>query len=573
MINANKEKIQSFFQGDLQYEIPFFQRAYVWKEENWEIFWDHLQTELESYKNNIKSEHFIGTIITKRKEERRLGDNVVELIDGQQRLTTISLLLKAISDTSDGELEGLKNNINSLLYRTDNANNKYLRIIPCRLDKDNYEMIMNSPATLNNKQESQIILAYKYFVEKIKNYSDGERDILYNILLNRLPVISMLLDSNDDEQEIFDTINSLGVRLTIGELLKNYIFKEESLKDLYGDYWQKVFELDEEQVKFWLTERTSGRVKRDNMELLLYCFLIIETRKEVRLENLLKEYKSYLNNKTTEEKKAILKRLKDMAETYFLWPQKNDINEIAFQEEEKRFFHVLENLEITTIFPLVLYLYKRIENDSERLKAFKILESYVTLRLICKLSTKNYNNLFIQIIRALDKIQEVTVNDIKAILKNYDDDTNRIPSKHEIIGAFKNSKLSNKQANEILFIIALKDIDTNFNDIKKLSANSYSVEHMMPKKWEENWNSVQLDDLQRYHRNQKLLTLGNLTLITRNLNSKLKNDAWENKKKTLKEYSSLKITTDYLSFDEWNENRIEQRAEDLAQKAIDIWKI
>ena len=90
MINANKEKLQSFFQGMLQYEIPFFQRPYVWSDENWSVFWEHLQMEVEAHEKGENSEHFIGTIITKQKESRNLSENVVELIDGQQRLTTPS---------------------------------------------------------------------------------------------------------------------------------------------------------------------------------------------------------------------------------------------------------------------------------------------------------------------------------------------------------------------------------------------------------------------------------------------------------------------------------------------------
>jgi hypothetical protein len=132
--------------------------------------------------------------------------------------------------------------------------------------------------------------------------------------------------------------------------------------------------------------------------------------------------------------------------------------------------------------------------------------------------------------------------------------------------------LSNKQAGELLFIIALKDMDSEYSDSKTLSSKSFSVEHMMPKKWEENWAEPDFDELAKYKRKQKLLTLGNLTLITKNLNSKLRNQAWGDKKKTLKEYSSLKMTTAFLDKEAWNESTIEERANLLATKAIDIWK-
>lgn len=579
MINANKEKLQSFYQGSLQYEIPFFQRAYVWSEENWLIFWEHLLSELKAYEKGDNSEHFIGTIITKQKESRNLSENVVELIDGQQRLTTISIFLKALADTVSGELPNLKNSLENLLWFEDSYGKRHYRMRHSRIDAPNFSKVMEAPETIVKEDSSSILQAYSYFLEKLTDVNDQKREMLKQVLLHKIPVISMLLDKEDDEQEIFDTINSLGVRLTIGELLKNYMFKEPSLVELYDSKWLAVFENDEEQVDYWSTERSSGRVKRDNMELLLYCFLIIETKKEIRLDRLFKEYKLYLKDKTVEEKKDFLLRLSNLATIYSKMPQEKELVEIKFSDSEKRFFHLLENLEITTIFPLVLYLYKNITDQQELLKAFALLESFLALRQICKFTTKNYNNLFIQIIRALEKPidkEDTTSVDISSahlreILASFTEFGNRFPTKLEIKEAFKGSVLSNKQAGELLFIIALKDLDSEYSDSKTLSSKSFSVEHMMPKKWEENWGEPDFDDLAKYKRKQKLLTLGNLTLITKNLNSKLRNQAWDDKKKTLKEYSSLKMTTAFLDKEQWNEDTIEERANLLATKAIDIW--
>lgn len=580
MINANKAKLQSFYQGNLQYEIPFFQRAYVWSEENWTIFWEHLTSELEAYERGENSEHFIGTIITKQKESRNLSENVVELIDGQQRLTTISIFLKALSDTVTGDLPNLKRSLEGLLWFEDSYGKRHYRMRHSRIDAPNFIRVMESPETASEDETSSIIQAYLYFQEKLRDHTDQSRDMLKQVLLHKIPVISMLLDKDDDEQEIFDTINSLGVRLTIGELLKNYLFKEDSLVALYESKWLAVFENDEEQVEYWGTERSSGRVKRDNMELLLYCFLIIETKKEIRLERLFKEYKAYLKDKTADEKKEFLLRLSDLATIYSKIPQEKELIEIKYSDQEKRFFHLLENLEITTIFPLVLYLRKNIADKQDLLKSFSLLESFLALRQICKFTTKNYNNLFIQIIRTLDKpvdkddptARDISSSHLREILSGFSEFGNRFPTELEVVEAFNTSVLSNKQAGEILFLIALKDIDSEYSDSKSLSSKSFSVEHMMPKKWEENWGDPDLDELDKYKRKQKLLTLGNLTLITKNLNSKLRNQAWSDKKKTLKEYSSLKMTTAFLDKDDWNESTIEERAAMLANKAVEIWK-
>lgn len=582
MINANKEIIQSFFQGNLQYEIPFFQRAYVWNEENWDIFWEHLLTEHKAYLNDESSEHFIGTIITKQKENKSLSKNVVELIDGQQRLTTISVFIKALADTTQGVLPNLRNSLESLLWFEDSYSNRHYRMKHSRIDEPSYTkmMIVKSAEDINECENSAIIKAYKYFINNLKDYSDEEREELKQVLLNKMPVISMLLDKDDDEQEIFDTINSLGVRLTIGELLKNYMFKEPELIELYDSKWMEIFENDEEQVQFWSTVRSSGRVKRDNMELLLYCFLIIETKKEIRLESLFKEYKRYLKDKSVDDKIAFLLRLSELATIYSQMPQKTELVEIKFSDSVKRFFHLLESLEITTILPLVLYLYKNINDEKDLKRSFYFLESYIALRQICKLTTKNYNNLFIQIIRTLDrpKVKEdPTSVDISSahlleILKSFSDMGNKIPGLNEVNEAFHTNVLTNKQAGAILYLIALKDIDSEYSDSKTLSFESFSVEHIMPKKWEQNWNEDNLNALAKFERNKKLLTLGNLTLITKNLNSKLRNQKWNDKRITLREYSSLKITTNFLDKEEWDENTIEERANLLYEKALKIWK-
>lgn len=576
MINANKQKLQDFFQGNLQFEIPFFQRAYVWSEDNWNIFWDNLVGEVEAYENGVQSEHFIGTIITKQKENKNLSENIVELIDGQQRLTTITVFLKALADTSMGELPNFRESIESLLWFKDSYSNKHYRMIHSRIDKPNFHQIMEMPEELENEENSSIINAYKYFIKKLENYTDHQREMVKQVLLHKIPIISMLLDKDDDEQEIFDTINSLGVRLTIAELLKNYLFKDKELVEYYEEEWQSVFENDEEQVEFWSTVRSSGRVKRDNIELLLYCMLIIETKKEVRLEKLFSEYKLHLKEMDVEEKKQFLLRLNDLANLYLEMPQKEELIEFGFKNQTKRFFHLLENLEITTIFPLILYLYSNISDENELNSCFKILESFIALRQMCKFTTKNYNNLFIQIIRSLDKIKmekKIDSNDLLEILKSFADFGNRMPTKLEVQEAFQNSILSNKQAGAILYTIALKDIDSEYSDTKTLSSKSFSVEHMMPKKWEENWSDVDLDDLSKFKRKQKILTIGNLTLITKNLNSKLRNQSWVNKKQTLKEYSSLKMTTSFLELDTWDEESISDRANQLCQKALEIWSV
>lgn len=574
MINANKELLNSFFTSNLQYVVPFFQRSYVWNEENWDTLWEHISKIEENASSNSKAEHFIGALITKQQVSERIGEAKLDLIDGQQRLTTISLLLKAIATkaTGEGDYKKLKEKANELVVFENSRGDKFIRIEHSKYDKDYFEAIMFDKDLLGLiNQEHKILACFRHFLNKLDGFTDEKLDRLKNIVVNNVPVISMLLSATDDEQEIFDTINSLGVKLTTGELLKNYIFKEKELQERYEEHWQKVFEDDEEQIDFWNKNKTAGRIIRTNIEVLLYCYLIIQTRNDVKLEKLFNEYKNWLQGKSSEDKIAFLEELKEYANIYFGIPEGIELNEISYSQGEERFFHIIENLEITTVYPLILYIYKQVTDKDTRLQLLKVLESYLVRRNVCRLTTKNYNNLFIQIISKLIEARDVTVDIFKKVLLDFTEETNKFPSDSEFKHAFSDEAISNANAREILYCISLYQIYNPKNDITKLSSSSYSTEHMMPQKWEANWSKEGIDETTKISRNKKIKTLGNLTLVTKSLNSSMKNAAWDKKKKALKEYSLLKITTDYIDNKEWDETKINNRANDLSAMALEIW--
>jgi uncharacterized protein with ParB-like and HNH nuclease domain len=556
----------------------------VWKKEDCENLYEDLETTYKINQGKLESEpykeHFIGTIITKNSPNSTQMTAQYDLVDGQQRMTTFSLLIKALANSVDLTKENashLYENLNSSLSFKDAYGKIHHRIIHNRLDKKAFDLVMESDGADDKtikENSNKIVDAYTYFRGKFRGLSNAELLDRNITLLQRFPAINMVLELHDDEQEIFDTINSLGVKLTTSELLKNYIFSDKMSQDLYKEFWQDVFEADEETVDFWNAKKTAGRVYRENVDVLLYCYLLIEKEKDVSLEHLFKDYKAWLITKTFEEKKNFLETLKNYAEVYINLPSGTELNNMHFSDNEKRFFHVIENLNITTIYPLVLYIYNNVADVIEREKCFLILESYLVRRAVCKLTTKNYNNLFISLIRQLknrENHSEFISDKLNEILNGYTEDSARFPDDESFRRGFHNTKLSNQHAREILFIITLFQINTVLNDLTALSSNAFSTEHMMPKKWTDNWYE-ELSPEEIFARDRKLLTLGNLTIITKNLNSKLRNSAWENKRTILNQYSSLPITTEYTSLGIWDEETISNRADDLTELALLIWK-
>lgn len=510
MLSANKEKLQSFFQGSNQFIIPFFQRSYVWKIDNWSELWENIVEVINESETNSNSEHFIGTIIVQQAQTEKLGSLIYNLIDGQQRLTTICLLLKALHDASKDE--ALRNWILSLLIYIDSYGEKNLRIIHSKVDKEHFQKILlandNNDSlyipfitkfqTLNRKERdiyldsmNKIDGAYLFFRVNIKEqlHPDQIRTFV-TILLEKLPVIHMALTKEDDVQHIFDTINSLGVRLTAAELLKNHLYSYPAVSSKYKEYWENVFEADEDSTEYWNKNRTSGRIIRTTIELFLYSYLIIKNENLIKIDTLFKEFKTYLKDKENDSA-ALLEFAKELSEygkLYATIPNGENLAEINFKEQDKRFLHVVQELDNTTVFPLVLYIYKNVKNIDERNKILNLLESYLVRRTACHLTTKNYNNLFIGLIKDLKKEGIVTYEYIRTKLLSYNDDTNRFPTDEEFINAFHSTYLINQYSREILFCIALYQMDNEMQDNTKLSNYGFSLEHIMPKKWKNNWS-------------------------------------------------------------------------------------
>ncbi|EHU2142884.1 DUF262 domain-containing protein [Acinetobacter baumannii] len=598
MLSANKEKIQSFLMGSSQYHIPFFQRPYVWKIENWQEFIESVieQTEMAG---DSESEHFIGTIIVQQKESTKIGAIEYDLVDGQQRLTTICLLLKAIQDLA--QKEATKNWIQTLLTFTDSEAELCPRIIHSRKDVELFESILFD-ASHNEKswkdfeklskdqwddyfnkalEHKTVLGCYLYFRNAVNKYLNSKnididtqdqliKKIVQTILI-KLPVIHMALSKKDDVQEIFDTINSQGVKLTTAELLKNFLFKnnEKSIK-LYQENWYSIFEANEDDIEFWSSDRTSGRMRRSTMELFLYSYLVITKESTVKLEKLFREYKNLIKQKNQDELVALIKDLKQHAEVYRQIPDGIDLRALSYGEYKKRFFQIASEFDITTIMPLMLFIMKQVKDEAELKKILKVLESYIARRTICKMTTKNYNNLFLSLLVEVKKWDTITSERFLNKLLTYKEDTNIFPSDEQVRKAIFNKALINKYTREVLYIISLYDLSDPKVDNHVLSLDGFSLEHLMPKKWQNNWDIPETKELIDQN-NYKLLTLGNLALIKGTLNSKLRDAAWSSKRKDLDTYSTLKRTRECLDKEIWDVKQIDERSHSLFKAIMQIW--
>lgn len=581
-MKANPQIITQFVNFNEKLSIPFFQRAYVWQNEQWE----RLVADMK-FVTRTRKPYFMGSVILKEERDQQgqlLGHTI---IDGQQRLTTFAIFYKVFCLITNQTMW-----FNQVFRRLDGT----LVIDHNYNTKKDFETILNL-TTLedipNDQCSSNVFKAYNYFKGAITEaLASGNNAILdLNTLPNLLTFVVINLDANEDEQQIFDTINSLGVTLTTGELLKNYFYNKSSVS-LYESTWKPVFENDGECLVYWNKEYSSGRTKRSNLEVFFYSFLQIKLQDPQlrvsaedksyfgRYESLFNNYKNFIN-KYNVDRLNLISEILEYAQIYkanldFSKVDKDSGDDTPSEYGIERINTIIYGMEANTIIPYVLYVLKNVANMDDRNAIFKILESYLMRRYICQSSNKNYNRLFSE---NLIGNNILSANDLASYFNSFkggQQSTMATPSDDEVTEAFKTNKLYNKQATCILYLLesALRDSSRMGTNLKPLGG--YTLEHLMPKKWRNNWTFPTSNTEEE--RDRILLTLGNLAIITQPLNSSIRDSEWQTKlngknSKTglLVNASGLMTLQSALSNTNWDEDAINERAEELARLSLEIW--
>ena len=581
-MKANPQIITQFVNFNEKLIIPFFQRAYVWQNEQWE----RLIADMK-FVTRTRKPYFMGSVILKEERDQQgqlLGHTI---IDGQQRLTTLAIFYKVFCLITNQTMW-----FNQVFRRLDGS----LVIDHNYNTKKDFETILNL-TTLddipNEQNSSNVFKAYNFFKGAITEALDcGSNAVLdLNTLPNLLTFVVINLDANEDEQQIFDTINSLGVTLTTGELLKNYFYNKSSVS-LYESTWKPVFENDAESLAYWNKEYSSGRTRRSNLEVFFYSFLQIKLQDPQlrvsaddkayfgRYESLFNNYKNFIN-KYKVDRLNLISEILEYAKIYkanldFSKIDKDKGDDTPSEYGIERINTIIYGMEANTIIPYVLYVLKNMASSDERNSIFRILESYLMRRFICQSNNKNYNRLFSENLIGNNML---SANDLTSFLNSFrggQQSTMALPSDEEVKVAFKTNKLYNKQATCILYLLesALRNSARMGTDLKPLGG--YTLEHLMPKKWRNNW--VYPTANTEEERDRILLTLGNLAIITQPLNSSIRDSDWttklngkNSKAGLLVNASGLVTMQTALNQAEWNEDAIIERSEELAKSALSIW--
>lgn len=572
-MDAHKALITDIFNNATLVEVPFFQRSYVWKED----LWSRLLEDME-YVVKTRKPHFLGSIILKMGRAPRPGEQFSScrtIVDGQQRLTTFLIFLKVLC---------MKQGQTVMFDYQFRIMGQMVALRHGRNDVDAFEKIMatEAPQELPNPEPgSRVIEAFNYFV---KNMDEAKLDIMA-IMMNT-QFVRIDLDVDEDEQQIFDTINSLGVNLTTSELLKNYFFSRETVSE-YVSKWESVFEKDDEAKVYWNSEIETGRIKRALIDIFFdaYFQLFVQDKKYnitnedkisyARVDKLALSYQHFINTYCGGNKNIILGQMKDYAFCFMqtFRPDLCGMNTPAGCGIE-RLNVVVFGLKTSTLIPYVLYIAKNVFDEEERNRMYGVLESYIMRRMVVHASTKNYNNLFTSLI--LNSVLDA--DSLRTRLKSGNDVTTYIPDDDELRSGFEKSKLVNLQSRGVIYLIESRIRPEN-SSTALLGFNNYSLEHMMPKKWRNNWNPCESEEDEK-KRDTLLLTIGNLAIIPQALNASIRDENWKIKKAGKGNKLGLDICAaglitvhNALQKEEWTEIDIKERSAWLCDHARTIWAL
>ena len=553
-MKASETNLLKFLQGSKQFIIPIYQRKYSWTIDQCKQLWNDI---VRASKDEEIKAHFVGSIVYIEKGLYQISA-VPQLlvIDGQQRMTTLTLLLLALAEAikeSDEKHEITSRKIkNYYLVNNDEEDDLYHKLILTKTDKETLISLINEKE-LPKEYSLRVYENYQFFLEQIKK-SSIDLNVLYQGML-KLIIVDISLDrDHDNPQLIFESLNSTGLDLSQADLIRNYVLMKLEPKEqdsLYNSYWHPM-------------EKSFGNFNESSLfDRFMRDYLTVKTGRIPIIKNVYSDFKEYVAKQKDVAIEDILKDIYQYSK-YFA--------KLAFQtEKDKEINEVLKDinsLRVDVSYPFLLEVYDDYNNQkiskAEFISILKLVESYVFRRAICGIPTNSLNKTFATLSKELNKNKYLqSVQTVFAIKDSY----RRFPSNEEFKRELQVKDVYNFRNRNYL----LRKLE-NFERKEIIDIEAYTIEHIMPQN--ENLSIEWRNDLgEEWQEVQKtyLHTLGNLTLTK--YNSELSDKPFKEKRDMNGgfAFSPLRLNQGLGQLEVWNEQEIVNRGKTLAEKAILVW--
>lgn len=564
-MQAGETTLNKLLNTSRQFIVPIFQRNYSWQKSQYEQLWFDI---LRASKFKEKQNHFIGSIVYIDMGTPAGRPQQLLLIDGQQRLTTISILLCAIKDyvqkfNLETKLINLAKIKNQFLYNSDEIDEDRYKLLLNVQDKETYIKLIDNTIFTVNKPATNIIKCYEFFFERIEDFikQHGQIDEIYAGIF-KLSLVSISLDKDSDNpQMIFESMNSTGKDLSQTDLLRNYLLMDltpEKQTRLYKTYWKPMEELFGEDIY-------KNDVNKFDYFIRDFLTLKSDTGYICKINNVYENFKRYyLDNNC--EKFAVLKDLFTYAKYYACIDllQEND-------DELKLYWQEFKKLDSHVVYPFLLKLYddysRQMLIKEDFKKILQVVISYLWRRAICEIPTNSLSKTFATLYQAVDK-EDYVNSVIKAFV--FKSSYKRFPSDYEV-----REKLQIKDIYHFRLRKYLLEALENYYHKEPIDLNTanYTIEHIMPQNIEHNlsWQQMLGEDWQEVH-SLYLHSLGNLTITGYNAEMSNKSFVEKVNGESGFKHSHLKLNESIAQCDVWNKKAIQRRTNILTDIILKIWK-
>ena len=457
--------ISDLFGPNKRYLVPLFQRPYVWsRERQWEPLWEDIKNKAnelieDAYGRTLRN-HFLGAVVLNTIKTYGRHISAIDVIDGQQRLTTLQLVLIALRDFMTvydyaGHTDSIRRLIKNDHWRE--FPEEQYKVWPTISDRDVFtEMVQaQSLATLNQKfplvrkrytsrfeSRPQIIEAYAYFYQAIETFvalptdqdvTDPDAiiprlDAIIEAITHHLELVVIELEDRDDPQIIFETLNARGEPLLPSDLIRNLVFLDiaqttsDQVETWYQTYWRPYDQTDDQGRNFWKASERQGRINRPRLDLFLFHYLSYKTEHDIPITHLFQEFREWWRKKP-QQTEAALQDLRHFSNIFRQFYESTTSSRLSI------FAKRLRILDTSTVYPLLLFLLGECSlATTERDGVITDLESYLVRRMICGMTNKNYNRVFISLLRQLRQSGQVSRSALQNHLLSLEGESVRWPT-------------------------------------------------------------------------------------------------------------------------------------------------
>ena len=542
-MKASETRLRVLLEGQKHYVIPIFQRPYTWTHNDWITLWNDV---IEAYRDGSAGGHFLGSIVAKAQSGTPEGVSPFIVIDGQQRLTTLSIALAALRDKIGATDPAAIERIDDLCLVNKWAKGEYrYKIRPTEADRSAYFAVIDRRSVPDEDEPHRIRQAYEFFVGALSTSAGDEEaeplDLgrLEQFLLDKLEVVSITLGDDDNEYRIFESLNWKGEPLSQADLLRNYFFMRippDQQQALYESVWLPM------QLMF-----------DSNTLADFFRYQYMSSGVFVREKDIYLKWRSKLDRLDSDELVAILRELARYARFYKRIIDPEGESDTTIRERLTR----LNRWGGQTTYPFLLWLYEGAGGTGIQPRAIAMIlefvESYLVRRLFCGIPTAGPNRFFMELV-------------------------NQVPE-GEIVGAVRRALSlptarrrwpNDDEFREGLLTYRLytgSRAEQNHAHKEPADLRGLTVEHVMPQGLTEEWRNALGPDGDAIH-SRFLHTLGNLTLT--GYNPELSNSPFAEKRRRLAD-SNLALNREIAEEAEWGPEQILDRAERLTAQAVSIW--